>query len=79
MSSAHFSILGLMPTKGDKVRVDAHKRAQTAMKVDVNSYTRTFTPRGKNKQPSSEAVKERKRQSLADQSAARTLQRIASG
>ena len=64
-----------MPTKGDKVRVDAHKRAQTAMKVDVNSYTRTFTPRGKNKKPSSEAVKERKRQALA----ALTLQRIASG
>ena len=74
-----------MPTKGDKVRVDAHKRAQTAMKVDVNSYTRTFTPRGKNKEPSSEAVKERKRQALARatmqaQSAAQRIsQRIFSG
>ena len=74
-----------MPTKSEKVRVDAHKLAQTAMKVDVNAYTRTFTPRGKNKEPSSEAVKERKRQALARatmqaQSAAQRIsQRIASG
>ena len=55
------------------------------MKVDVKSYTRTFTPRGKNKAPSSAAVKAKKRQALAKatmqaQSAAQRIsQRIASG
>ena len=74
-----------MPTKGENLRVNAHKRAQREMKVDVNSYSRTFTPRGKNKQPSSEAVKQKKRQALAKatmqaQSAAQRIsQRIASG
>lgn len=74
-----------MPTKGEKVRVNAHKRAQTSMKVDVNSYSRTFTPRGKNKAPSSEAVKQKKRQALAKATvqaqsvAQRISQRILSG
>lgn len=74
-----------MPTKGEKVRVDAHIRPQSAQKVEVNSYQRTFTPRGKNKAPSSEAVKQKKRQALAKatvqaQSAAQRIsQRIASG
>ena len=65
------------------VRVNGHQRAQSAMKVDVNSYTVMRRPRGKNKAPSSEAVKEKKRQALAKatmqaQSAAQRIsQRIA--
>ena len=74
-----------MPTAGEKVTVNAHKRAQSSMKVSVNSYTRIFKPRGKNRQASSEEVKQKKRQSLAKattqaQSAAQRIsQRIASG
>ena len=71
--------------KGEKVRVDAHSREQTSMKVDVNSYTRTFTPRGKNKGESSEDVKRQKRQALAkatikaQNAAQRISQKIAAG
>ena len=75
-----------MPTAGEKVRVDAHKRAQSSMKVSVNSYSRTFKPRGKNRQASSEEVKQKKRQSLglsskgvAKATGQRISEKIASG
>ena len=75
-----------MPTAGEKVTVDAHKRAQSSMKVSVNSYTRIFKPRGKNRQASSEEVKQKKRQkslakatTQAQSAAQRISQRIASG